>query len=648
MRPKRLGRMASVAVLLGTGLLRMAVAQTDPGGHLGHHPGQAPPEVGAPRPAAPTTGTRSPTPPLQAGAGCGGMMGCMGGGPRPFYATLLEMPELTPEARQFIQIEAERRIGWGSEAIAAGQARLQRAFSANDPASAGQATATIRDGLLRLESGTAALRAIDAGTSPRQFALTWFRDQLAVPTAEAATVTDDGPWGLSWYHVITMAFLIVFLAGALMIQFARSRRIGGLVARLTPAKPAPATDAAAPGPSAPAVPAPPVKPGSLDAAAAGSGKPASAPVKRPWSGALRVVAIFQETLDVKTFRLANPAGGDIPFAFLPGQFLTFSAEINGGTVRRSYTIASSPAQRGYVEITVKREELGAESRYLHDQVTMGDPLQISGPSGVFTFTGDEAASIVLIGGGVGITPMMCVIRYLTDRAFAGEIFFLYGARSPADFIFREELDYLQKRHANLHVAATMAHAEGAAWTGAVGNITKEFIARAVPDIARRRVHVCGPPPMMYAVKAELLELGVARDKIKTEAFGPAQGAAPVPLAAPDVRPAQPVQDSATAASDVTPPKPAAGVPLAAAQVEFSSSGKTGPLAPDQTVLEAAEAIGVAIDFSCRVGTCGTCVVPLKAGKVTMEVEDGLPPGDKARGIILACQAKSVGDLVVEA
>lgn len=286
MRPKRLGRMASVAVLLGTGLLRMAVAQTDPGGHLGHHPGQAPPEVGAPRPAAPTTGTRSPTPPLQAGAGCGGMMGCMGGGPRPFYATLLEMPELTPEARQFIQIEAERRIGWGSEAIAAGQARLQRAFSANDPASAGQATATIRDGLLRLESGTAALRAIDAGTSPRQFALTWFRDQLAVPTAEAATVTDDGPWGLSWYHVITMAFLIVFLAGALMIQFARSRRIGGLVARLTPAKPAPATDAAAPGPSAPAVPAPPVKPGSLDAAAAGSGKPASAPVKRPWSGAL--------------------------------------------------------------------------------------------------------------------------------------------------------------------------------------------------------------------------------------------------------------------------------------------------------------------------------------------------------------------------
>ena len=65
-------------------------------------------------------------------------------------------------------------------------------------------------------------------------------------------------------------------------------------------------------------------------------------------------------------------------------------------------------------------------------------------------------------------------------------------------------------------------------------------------------------------------------------------------------------------------------------------------------VEAAEAVGVEIDYSCRVGTCGTCVVPLKSGTVTMEVEEGLPPEEKAKGIILACQAKSVGNLVVEA
>ena len=276
------------------------------------------------------------------------------------------------------------------------------------------------------------------------------------------------------------------------------------------------------------------------------------------------------------------------------------------------------------------------SRYLHDHVAVGDPLEVSGPSGNFTFTGTEADSIVLISGGVGITPMMCVVRYLTDRSFPGDIFFLHGARTARDFIFREEIGYLEKRHGKLHLAVTMEQAEGTSWSGAVGRISKEFIVQAVPDIARRRVHVCGPPAMMEAVKAELIELGVATAKIKTEAFGLALGAAPAPAPAAD--PAPP-----PAAATTTP-----AVPSAQAEVQFSKSGKTGPLAPDQSVLEAAEAIGVAIDFSCRVGTCGICVVPLLKGTVTMAVEEGLPPADKARGIILACQAKSVGALVVDA
>jgi ferredoxin-NADP reductase len=251
---------------------------------------------------------------------------------------------------------------------------------------------------------------------------------------------------------------------------------------------------------------------------------------------------------------------------------------------------------------------------------------------------------------------MCIVRYLTDRAFPGDIFFLYAARTPPDFIFREELDYLVKRHRNLHVSATMARAEGTSWTGTVGYISKEFIAHAVPDIARRRVHVCGPPPMMEAVKAQLLELGVARGKIKTEAFGPALGAAPAPAATPGPpaptavpAPTPAIYERATTpATPVAAPEAARAIPSAQVEVQFSKSGKTGPLAPDQCVLEAAEAIGVAIDFSCRVGTCGTCVVPLLKGSVTMAVEDGLPPADKARGIILACQAKSAGALVVDA
>jgi ferredoxin-NADP reductase len=460
-----------------------------------------------------------------------------------------------------------------------------------------------------------------------------------------------------------MAFLAAFVVGTLLIQYTRMRRIGGLVQRL-----ATASTAVAPGPAAapaggppgpgPAAPPPPgaaalpipraatPPPAAARAPALCCADPlceaAVAAAKRPWSGTLRVAAIFRETPTVKTFRLVNPEGGDIPFVFMPGQFLTFSAEIGGAPARRSYTIASSPTQRSYIEVTVKREEQGLISRHLHDRVAIGSVLEVSAPSGTFTFTGADADSIVLIAGGVGFTPMMSIARYLMDRSFPGDIYVLYGARSTQEFIFREELEYLQKRHANLHIAATMSRAEGTAWMGATGPVSKEFIARAVPDMARRRVHLCGPPPMMEAVKAALAELGVPREQVRTEAFGPARGVAPgtrAPLPAPALAPAR----------TPAPTGAAGGVPrIATAEVRFTKSGKTGPLAPDQSVLEAAEAIGVPIDYSCRVGICGTCKVPLLEGKVTMEVEEGLPPDEKARGIILACQAKSVSNLVVEA
>jgi hypothetical protein len=122
--------------------------------------------------------------------------------------------------------------------------------------------------------------------------------------------------------------------------------------------------------------------------------------------------------------------------------------------------------------------------------------------------------------------MMSVARYLTDISYPGEIFFLFGARTTEDFIFREELEYLERRHVNLHVAATMSRAPGTVWMGPEGLISKEFIAHAVPEISRRHVHLCGPPPMMEAVKGELAELGVPKEQVETEAFGPAEGMAP--------------------------------------------------------------------------------------------------------------------------
>lgn len=345
-----------------------------------------------------------------------------------------------------------------------------------------------------------------------------------------------------------------------------------------------------------------------------------------WRGQLRVGSIVVETPSVKTLRLLPASGGGVlPFTFVPGQFLNVAFWIGGARMNRSYSISSSPTQREYVEVTVRREPRGAVSRHIVDLLRVGGVIEASGPVGKFTFDGTEAASIVLIAGGVGITPMMSVARYLTERAWPGDIYFLYACKAPTDFIFANEIASLQRAHPNLHVTVVMSRAEGTDWKGPRGHITKELLAQTVPNIASRRLHLCGPPTMMDAIKAALTELGVPSEQVKTEAFGATK---PAPAAA----------------GTTSKPSAAATGPL----VTFSNNSKSAKIKDGQTVLELSEELGIGIQNSCRVGTCGLCKVKMTSGEVDMAVQDALDADDKAKGIILACQAKPKSDIAVEA
>src|SRR6185295_3349090 len=142
----------------------------------------------------------------------------------------------------------------------------------------------------------------------------------------------------------------------------------------------------------------------------------------------------------KTIRLPERSGGGpIPFEYLPGQFLTLHVAPRGIPTKRSYTIASSPTWRDHIEITVKREGQGLVSRWLHDELRIGDEVEIEAPNGTFVFSGKEADRVVLIGGGVGITPLMSVVRNLAATGWPGKIHLILSFRSPRDFIFRKEL-----------------------------------------------------------------------------------------------------------------------------------------------------------------------------------------------------------------
>ena len=378
-----------------------------------------------------------------------------------------------------------------------------------------------------------------------------------------------------------------------------------------------------------------------EAELANAGQPSPRPkdlepvVTANWKGQLRVGSIIPETPGVKTFRfLASARNQTLPFTFVPGQFLNLSFWIGGAKMNRSYSISSSPAQRDYVDLTVRREPRGAVSRHMDDLLKVGDRIDMGGPVGKFTFTGAEADSIVLLSAGVGITPMMSIARYLTEQSWPGDIFFVYTCHVLADYIFADQLTALARQNPKLHLLVTISKPEGTDWKGPRGRITKEWLEQSIPDLAARRVHVCGPPSMMEAAKAMLTELGVAPERLKTESFG-------------TVKPA-PAAPGTTA----TPATPGTG-PL----VTFSKNNKSakirldlksGDSPPKQTILELSEELGIGIEFSCRVGTCGVCKVKMTSGEVEMEVQDSLDDADKASNIILACQAKPIAEVAVEA
>jgi ferredoxin-NADP reductase/DMSO/TMAO reductase YedYZ heme-binding membrane subunit len=338
--------------------------------------------------------------------------------------------------------------------------------------------------------------------------------------------------------------------------------------------------------------------------------------KKFWSGELVLSKIRRETHDVKTFRFTLPDGGPLPFEHVAGQYLNIALMIDGRRVNRSYTIASSPVHRDYVEISVKRDPKGVASQFLHDQVTEGMRFKIGAPAGKFYFAGSEAKRVILVAGGVGITPMMSVIRTLTHRKWTGDMHLLFSVRKPEDVIFQAELDALRAAHPNLRCEYVV--------TSERGHITKDIITSCVPDLAGSRVMLCGPDAMMTAMRGHFVELGVPDADVTQEAF---------------ISPLQVVGAAAPTEAPVN------GVP---ANISFQRAGISGE-ANDMTILEVAEECGVDIPFECRSGVCGQCKTRLVAGKVTMESQDALTAADRSKGLILACQARAATtELVVDA
>lgn len=352
--------------------------------------------------------------------------------------------------------------------------------------------------------------------------------------------------------------------------------------------------------------------------------------KKFWSGELRIARVFDETHNVKTFRMVPLDGGPLPFEAIAGQYINLALVIDGKRVNRSYTIASSPTRSAYVEISVKRD--GLASKHLHANVKEGDKIKVSAPAGKFFFAGHEAKRVILVAGGVGITPMMSVIRSLTDRCADVEMYLIFAVKKRQDVIFETELTHLKERYPNVKVAVTLTDAgdaePGGLWGGAKGRIDKALVEGFIPAPITGPVMLCGPEPQMQAARALFVELGVPTEQVFEEAF---------------VSPATP-KDEAAADAAMTPVEVESGGDHV---VTFKRAGKTADGIAGLTILEAAEEHEIAIPFECRSGICGQCKCKLVSGRVVMEAQDALTAADRKNGLILACQARPVQNCEVD-
>jgi ferredoxin-NADP reductase len=333
---------------------------------------------------------------------------------------------------------------------------------------------------------------------------------------------------------------------------------------------------------------------------------------------LQLVQVTQQTPDSKTIRFA--VHGPRKLDALPGQFLTFSFLFDGKKETRCYSICSSPARSGYVEITPKRMNNGCVSVFLNDGAPVGMTVEATGPFGQFCFNAATDKKIVLLAAGSGITPMMAMLRYIDDLCLDTRVTLLYCVRTGQDIIFQRELDELQARLSNFQYHLLLSQPD-LKWPGSRGHISREFICKAVPEMKGQVFFLCGPPSFMESVRRILTDLGVESQQIRQEMFG----GAGTPL-----RPfeSQPAETGFT--------------------VEFARSGRTSAILEGQTLLQIAAESGIEIPSACRQGQCGTCKTRLLNGHVRMTAEDGLDSESRARAFVLTCVGHADGNVTLDA
>jgi ring-1,2-phenylacetyl-CoA epoxidase subunit PaaE len=352
---------------------------------------------------------------------------------------------------------------------------------------------------------------------------------------------------------------------------------------------------------------------------------------------LQVHDVRRETADAVSIAFAVPETLRDAFRFAPGQFLTLRTELDGGELRRSYSIccgADDYEHRGELRVAIKRTDGGAFSNWANDKLATGATLDVMTPDGRFVRDFDAANSnhYVAFAAGSGITPVIAIIKTALRREPDSRFTLVYGNRRVETILFSEELEDLKDRYLDrftLYHVLSREHQEVDLFNGRIdaGKVTA-FLDTLIPANGIDAVFICGPETMIAEVEDALAAAGMARTKIHAERF---------------------VAPGTVAAQRAVKPEAAAPTGADTAEVEIVADGIRRTLRVPYTglpILDVALAAGADLPYACKAGVCCTCRARVLEGKVSMDRNFTLEEAEMREGYVLTCQSHPLTPRVV--